>query len=127
MIALPEAEKSLWREAYMKVAYPKAHGTLQVDVAIIGAGITGLTSAYLLMQSGNKVAVLEKDTIGGGTTGRTTGKVTSQRGLIYEQLEKQLSFGGAKLYGQANQAAVDHIERIILKKRIDCDWRRADN
>jgi glycine/D-amino acid oxidase-like deaminating enzyme len=80
---LPEIEKSLWREAYQSSIYPSLDGEIEVDVVIVGAGITGLTSAYLLKQAGFTVAVLDKDTVGGGTTGRTTGKVTSQHGMIY--------------------------------------------
>ncbi len=62
---------------------------ITVDVAIVGAGITGLTAAYLLKRAGLTVAVLDKATVGGGTTGRTTGKVTSQHNLMYAELQKK--------------------------------------
>jgi glycine/D-amino acid oxidase-like deaminating enzyme len=127
MIKLPEKEKSLWREASPGQIYPSLKGEVYVDVVIIGAGITGLTTAYLLKRRGLRVAVLEKDTVGGGTTGRTTGKVTSQHNLAYVELEKMVGTHHAKMYGQANQAAVNLVERIIRDEKIDCEWERADN
>lgn len=127
MLKLPNEEKSYWREAYPDSIYPELAEDLEVDVAVIGAGITGLTSAYLLKQSGLKVAVLEKDTVGGGTTGRTTGKVTSQHNLIYYELQKHLGKEKARLYGEANQAAVEQVEAIINAEKISCGWQRDDN
>lgn len=124
---LPDVEKSLWREAYETTVYPGLNEDIQIDVAIVGAGITGLTSAYLLKKSGFTVAVLDKDTVGGGTTGRTTGKVTSQHGLIYQELSKSLGMNKSRLYAEANEAAVAMVDSIISKESIDCDWQRDDN
>lgn len=124
---LLSTEQSLWRETYQGSLYPALKGDLEVDVVIVGAGITGLTSAYLLKKQGFKVAVLEKATIGGGTTGHTTGKVTSQHSLIYQELLETTGAGTARLYGEANQAAIEQIETIIKKEKIDCDWQRVDN
>jgi glycine/D-amino acid oxidase-like deaminating enzyme len=94
---------------------------------IIGGGITGITTAYLLKQAAQKVAVIEKATIGSGTTGHTTGKVTSQHNLIYAELSERLGAQKARIYAQANQTAVEQIDRIIKAERIDCGWERADN
>ena len=127
MTNLPDDEKSLWRDFYTAPVYQKFRGELEVDTVIIGGGITGLTSAYLLKQSGLKVAVIEKDTIGGGTTGRTTGKVTSQHGLTYSDLQKRLGKDTARIYGEAGQAALGMVEQIIRTEKIDCDWQREDN
>jgi glycine/D-amino acid oxidase-like deaminating enzyme len=127
MSDLPEHEKSLWREAYKDTIYPRLSGEVQADVVIIGAGITGLTAAYLLKQAGRTVAVVEKDTVGGGTTGRTTGKVTSQHGLIYAELQKTIGTDAVRKYAEANQAAVELVDRIIRDNKLLCDWARDDN
>lgn len=125
---LPVTETSYWREFYAATPlYRQLTEDITVDAAIVGAGITGLTAAYLLKQAGLTVAVVEKHTVGGGTSGRTTGKVTSQHGLSYYDLQNRLGPTTARLYGEANQAAIAEIERIIKKENIDCDWQRDDN
>lgn len=117
---------SLWRESYAG-GYPELKGEIDVDVAVIGAGISGLSAAYLLKKAGKTVAVIDKDTVGGGTTGRTTGKVTSQHGLIYSKLINTIGEKDAKLYASANEAVIAQIERIIRAEDIDCQWQRRDN
>jgi glycine/D-amino acid oxidase-like deaminating enzyme len=127
MLRLPKEELSYWCEGAEKPVYPQLLDDIETDVAIIGAGITGLSCAYLLKQAGYKVAVLEKRTVGAGTTGRTTGKVTSQHSLMYKDMTDRLGKDTVSKYGAANQSAVDRIEEIIRKEGIDCDWRREDN
>lgn len=127
MIRLPDEEKSLWLSDVHKKIYPALNGRQKVDVVIVGGGICGLSTAYLLKQSGFRVAVLEKTRVASGTTGRTTGKVTSQHSLIYADLQDRVGKEYARLYGQANQSAIGKIEEIIKKEKIDCDWQRDDN
>lgn len=124
MLALPETNASYWRNVYTSSLYPKLKGDLSVDAVIVGGGITGLTTAYLLKQSGLRVAVIEKDTVGGGTTGRTTGKVTSQHNLIYDDFLKRLGKETASIYGLANETAIKKVEDIVKAEKIDCDWER---
>jgi glycine/D-amino acid oxidase-like deaminating enzyme len=73
------------------------------------------------------VAVLERKAIGNGTTGHTTGKVTSQHNLVYKDLQERLGSKAARVYGRANQQAIEEIDKIIKKEKIDCGWERADN
>ncbi len=125
---MPDTEKSYWREFYPATSlYPRLSEDVEVDVAIVGAGITGMTTAYLLKNAGFTVGVVEKHTVGGGTTGRTTGKVTSQHNIHYYDLQKHLGTAVAKTYGQANQTAIGQIEEIIAREALDCDWQRDDN
>lgn len=127
MLKLPTKEVSLLKPAGFKPIYPKLASDIEVDVAIVGGGIAGISAAYLLKKTGLKVAVLEKEAIGNGTTGHTTGKVTSQHNLMYADLLDSHGAKTARLYGQANEAAVDEIEEIIKAEKIDCGWQRADN
>ncbi len=123
MIELPSKELNSREEP----TYPRLNDDAETDVVIVGGGITGLTTAYLLKKSGLKVIVLEKHNLVSGTTGGTTGKVTSQHGLKYADLQARLGDETARLYGQANERAIDKIEQIIKDEKISCYWSRADN
>jgi glycine/D-amino acid oxidase-like deaminating enzyme len=118
---------SYWLESPAGTEFPALDRDLEVDVAIVGGGIAGVSCAYLLKRAGLKVAVLEKATIGGGVTGHTTGKVTSQHGMIYTKLKEQMGEAAARIYGEANQAAIRQIRENIAHERIGCDWQADDN
>lgn len=129
MAHYPSKGESLWNETVKgdRQSYPSLAKDLTIDVAIIGAGIAGLTLAYMLKQRGKNVAVFEKHAIGEGVTGFTTSKVTSQHGVVYSELEKTFDAYTARLYGEANEIALKTIEEIIKNEHIDCGWRREDN
>lgn len=127
MLQLPTYEKSLWQESYAGPTYPTLHSNIHVDVAVIGAGITGLSTAYLLKKAGKTVAVLDKSTIGGGTTGRTTGKVTSQHNLVYNDLADRVGTEVAQMYAGANQSAVALVKSIVEKEKISCGLDDRDS
>lgn len=119
---LPGKAESYWVETTQESNYPALPGDIRVDVAIIGGGITGITSAFLLRETGVSVAVIEADRILRGTTGNTTAKITSQHGLIYNRLISEVGRGQAKQYADSNQAAIDRIEFIVRSWDIDCDF-----
>lgn len=123
---VPTDNQSLWRENYESSDYPQLPDDMETDVVVVGAGVTGMTAAYHLKKAGLRVIVLEKDTVAGGTSGRTTGKVTSQHGLTYADLQQRLGIEAARVYGEANQAAVGRVEEIIRAEKIDCDWAVDD-
>lgn len=118
---------SLWMDTTPETDYPSLEKGLEVDVAIIGAGIAGLTAAALLKAAGKKVAVIEADRVGSGVTGHTTGKVSSLHHLAYTDIAKHHNKETAKIYGQANQAALERVEQFVHEAEIDCDFHREDN
>lgn len=93
----------------------------KANVIVIGAGLTGLLTAWSLIQDGKTVLVLEAGEIGQGTSGHTTGKITSQHGLIYDTLIQQFGPDGARVYAEANQWAVGEYIRLVRRENIACD------
>jgi len=81
--------QSYWMASTPKANYPTLEEDIKVDVAIIGGGITGIATSYMLGKAGVKVAVIEADRILQGTTGHTTAKITSQHDLIYSKIYSQ--------------------------------------
>jgi glycine/D-amino acid oxidase-like deaminating enzyme/nitrite reductase/ring-hydroxylating ferredoxin subunit len=118
---------SFWLESTPDTNYPALEGGIAVDVAVIGAGIAGLTAATLLKRAGKTVAVVEAKRIVRGASGYTTAKVTSGHGVIYSELTKTFGAEGARIYAQANQAAVDRVAQFVEDDGIDCDFERKAN
>jgi glycine/D-amino acid oxidase-like deaminating enzyme/nitrite reductase/ring-hydroxylating ferredoxin subunit len=104
---------------------PLTHDTA-ADVCIIGAGIAGLTTAYLLTEVGKTVVVLEDGAIGSGQTGMTTAHLVNALDDRYFELERLHGERGARLAAESHTAAVDRIESIVSRERIDCDFMRLD-
>jgi glycine/D-amino acid oxidase-like deaminating enzyme/nitrite reductase/ring-hydroxylating ferredoxin subunit len=108
------AHTSVWLDGLERPSFPPGpdHLSLDVDVVVIGGGITGLTTATLLVDAGATVALVEAERVGGGTTGSTTGKVTSQHGLLYADLVRRHGWDRARVYAEANQRAIETIHRL---------------
>lgn len=118
---------SYWIDSVRLPDYPVLDEDITVDVAVVGGGIVGITSAYLLTQRGLKVAVVEASNILQGTTGHSTAKVTSQHSLIYARLAKEMGYELARQYADANESAIQMIYQTSQEHSIDCDfaWRPA--
>ncbi|UOR13650.1 FAD-dependent oxidoreductase [Halobacillus amylolyticus] len=125
MSHIPNTSNSLWRDLQVDT-FPALSEDRQADVTVIGAGITGITTAYLLTKQGYNVILLEAGKIMEGTTGYTTAKITSQHGLIYAHLLKTIGEKKSKLYYQANQEALTLIDEIRTDNGIDCDFSYQD-
>jgi glycine/D-amino acid oxidase-like deaminating enzyme/Rieske Fe-S protein len=97
-----------------------------VDVVIVGGGITGMSTAYLLSKSGKKVIVIEDGYSGSGETGRTTAHITYALDDRYYNLEKTHGQEGAHKAAESHTAAINLIESIVNEEKIDCDFERLD-
>lgn len=95
----------------------------EFDVLIIGAGITGLTTAYLLKDLGFSIGIIEATKVGFGTTGYTTAKITIQHDLFYDNLINNFSLEEAKQYLKANEEGLKLIKQIIKENNIQCDFK----
>ncbi|MCW2999273.1 MAG: iron-sulfur binding oxidoreductase [Solirubrobacterales bacterium] len=96
------------------------------DVCVIGAGIVGMTTAWLLREAGHDVLVLDADRVGGGVSGATTAKVTALHGVIYAELTRKFGADAAALYAGAQQDALRWLQATVTELAIDCDWRSRD-
>jgi len=98
----------------------------RADVCIIGGGIGGLTTAYLLLKEGKSVVLLEDGQIASGESGRTTAHLMSAIDDRFYLLEKNLGKETAKIAAESHSAAVDMIEEIVRTEKIDCEFTRLD-
>lgn len=122
-----EKNISYWIASTNESDYPPLETDLTIDVAIIGGGIVGITTAFLLRRAGMDVALLEMDRVCRGTTGYTTAKVTSGHSVIYKQLESAHGPDAARLYASANEAGIALLAGLVDEEHIGCDFERKDN
>ncbi|MFL6332385.1 MAG: FAD-dependent oxidoreductase [Pyrinomonadaceae bacterium] len=101
-------------------------GDASADVCVVGAGIAGLTVAYLLAREGRSVVVLDDGPVAGGETARTTAHLVNALDDRYYELERLHGGRGARLAAESHTAAVDQIEEIVEREGIDCDFTRLD-
>ena len=106
--------------------YPEAGAPADADVIVIGAGITGITTALRLQEAGARTILLEAGRIACGVSGQTTAKVTTQHGLVYAGLADAHGADAARHYAVANERALDWIADRVEARAIDCGWRRQD-
>jgi Glycine/D-amino acid oxidases (deaminating) len=99
---------------------------IRVNVCIIGAGIAGMTSAYLLARTGRSIVVIDDGPIAGGETGRTTAHLTAALDDRYYEIERLHGKDGARIAAASHSAAIDRVEQIASLEEIDCDFERLD-
>jgi glycine/D-amino acid oxidase-like deaminating enzyme/nitrite reductase/ring-hydroxylating ferredoxin subunit len=97
----------------------------RADVCVIGAGIAGLTTAYLLARDGRRVILIDDGTPGCGQTGVTTAHLSSVIDDSYEEMIRLHGVHGARLAYESHRAAIDRIEAIVHLERLDCDFARV--
>ncbi|EGT0692668.1 FAD-dependent oxidoreductase [Clostridium perfringens] len=114
--------KSVWSESYKFRKREALNKDIKTDVLVIGAGIAGILTAYMLKQKGRDVVLIDAAEIASGNTKNTTAKITSQHDLIYSKLITEFGEEKARQYAKANELAIKKYKEIIEDKRIECDF-----
>lgn len=117
--------KSIWKKDTTIPRFSPLGGDVKTDVLIIGGGLTGLLSAYLLSREGMDYILVEQNRIMSGTSGNTTAKITAQHGLCYQKLLRRFGAEQTRMYYDANMAAL--AEYHALCQTIDCDYVEQDS
>ena len=120
------ARPSLWEQTAQLPTPESIAGDLTADVAVIGAGMAGLSVAYELTARGRTVIVLDDGPIAGGESGRTTAHIATAFDDYYSEVEHMHGERAAALLGESFRAGVDRIEEIVRAEGIDCDFVRLD-
>lgn len=102
--------------------FPTLQRDLEVDVVVVGAGLTGVTTAYLLRQEGVRVALIERDRIAAGDTSRTTAHLTYVTDYRLHDLARKFGKDGAKAFWEGGAAGIDQIADIVQRTQADCDF-----
>lgn len=123
----PQLPLSYWIESTQFPTFPRLSENIKTKVAIIGAGITGITTAYLLAKEGIDVVLIDSGRILNGTTGHTTAKVTAQHDLIYDELINHFGVEKARLYYESNNQALQFINKTVQTYKIDCNFSNEDS
>ncbi|HEY9788267.1 MAG TPA: FAD-dependent oxidoreductase [Candidatus Obscuribacterales bacterium] len=100
--------------------------SLRCDVCVVGAGITGLTCAYLLCKEGKSVIVLDDGPLSSGETQRTTAHITNVIDDRFFEIERMHGLKKAQLALESQTAAIEQIDSIVRLESIDCDFLRLD-
>lgn len=119
--------ESIWLDYKRDKNLNKLKRNIDVDVLVIGGGITGISTIYNLINSNLKVCLVEKNRIGEGVTSRTTGKITYLQENIYSKLKNFHGEEKAKLYLDSQIDAIKLVKDIISKNNINCDLDKADS
>ncbi len=115
--------KSIWSDNCNISKRQDLNENINTDVVVIGAGMAGILTAYMLKQRGFQVIILEANEIASGMTKNTTAKITAQHNLIYDKLITDFGEEKAKQYAIANTLAVDNYRELIEQENIKCHFR----
>jgi glycine/D-amino acid oxidase-like deaminating enzyme/nitrite reductase/ring-hydroxylating ferredoxin subunit len=117
---------SVWTATAGLPVRPALAGSHSVDVCVIGAGITGLSTAYQLVLAGKSVIVLDDGPIAGGMSQMSTGHLTNMLDDRYFELEHLHGGAAARLAAESHTAAIERVATIVAREAIDCDFSRLD-
>jgi glycine/D-amino acid oxidase-like deaminating enzyme/nitrite reductase/ring-hydroxylating ferredoxin subunit len=115
------SDSTYWNATAEPTDFPALSGDVSVDIAIVGGGIVGITTARLLKDRGLTVAVIEGRRVGREVTGRSTAKMSSQHGIIYQELEQKFGEDRARLYAEAQETGIRRISELAAQYGIEAD------
>ena len=113
----------IWFDNKYKPEQINLRKNIEVEVLIIGAGISGLTTAFLLKDIVKKMAIVEMNSIGSGETGHTTAHITELLDNRYYEIKKDFGKEKAILVAESVKKSMNLIEDIIKKEKIECDFK----
>lgn len=119
--AVPLTEP-VWAPGTTPSSFPALNADMEVDVLIVGGGVTGLTAALLLADAGRRVALVEARAIGGQVSRRSTAHLTEAIDTRYFQLEESFGKEGARLAARASREAIERIRATCERYAIACGW-----
>jgi len=118
--------RAFWMSTADMPDCPPLQQDLRVDVGIVGAGIAGISLAYILTRAGKSVAVLDDGPLGGGQSSVTTAHLTCVLDERYFELERMHGEEGARLAAESHMTAINRIETIVGTEKLDCDFERLN-
>jgi len=122
----PSENPSIWTATARIPSAPALEENVRVDVCVVGSGIAGMTTAYLLAREGKSVVVLDKNQIGRGETSHTTAHLSNFLDATYTEIEHLHGSRGAQLAAESHTSAIEQIESIVAEEKIKCDFERLD-
>jgi glycine/D-amino acid oxidase-like deaminating enzyme/nitrite reductase/ring-hydroxylating ferredoxin subunit len=117
---------SVWSATAPGTNMPSLSNNVRADVCVVGAGIAGMTTAYLLTREGQSVVLIDKNQIGQGETSRTSAHLSSEIDAGYCRIEHLHGEKGARLVAQSHGSAISKIESIVNEEDIECAFERLD-
>ena len=118
---------SIWLDELEKKSFKRLDKDINVDVLVVGGGITGISTAYHLSTGDLKVCLVEKNKLMEGVTSRTTGKLTYLQENIYSKLVNYHGRNKTKLYLDSQKEAIKIVNSIIDSNKIECDLEKVSS
>src|SRR5437762_1331215 len=118
--------QSVWASTKKMPVYTPLKEDIRADVCVVGAGISGLSTAYMLSRAGKSVVVLDDGELAGGMTQVTTAHLANAIDDRYFEIERLHGEWGARMAAESHTAAINRIEEIARLEQIDCDFYRVD-
>src|SRR5256885_16057811 len=114
-----------WIDSAPIQKFPKVQRSISVDVVVVGAGVTGITTAYVLKQTGLTVALTERERVASIDTGHTTAHLTYITDVELRELARNFGDDHAQAAWYAGAAAIDEIQKIVQNEQIECEFTRV--